>query len=397
MLGMRPENARWPEEWFADLRRDYENSEHRTTPVSMTLTVHTGVPAVLSATAKGPTVTVTGPVPETALHRALTAEELTARLSKTGGTVFTAATVDVDLDDGLMLPASAINALRRDILTQLESRITAVPIGRTLSASPLPPTVPPVELPKFTVSISRGDQLTDELIRCGVEIVYIPLPLLDKMDLSRYPGQKFCAILPRIFRTEDEAVFRKMLEHTPNLHAVTVGNLGHLPIVADLPLEKRGDFSLNVTNSRSLQFLHQQGLDTATVSFELRHQQIADLQKCLPCEAIVYGRLPLMITENCVTRNTVGCTHGVGSILTDRTGQQFPVLCEYGCRSEMQNAKPLFLADKPEYQRIGLTYARLRFTTETPDQCVSLLRRYQGLTDWMPDDFTRGLFYRGVE
>ena len=109
------------------------------------------------------------------------------------------------------------------------------------------------------------------------------------------------------------------------------------------------------------------------------------------------GRLPLMVTENCVTRCSVGCTHGAGSVLTDRTGARFPVLCGYGCRCEIQNSKTLFLADKPEIRHCGLTYGRLRFTTETPEQCVQVLQRYQNGGNWTPEDLTRGLFYRGVE
>ena len=136
---------------------------------------------------------------------------------------------------------------------------------------------------------------------------------------------------------------------------------------------------------------------SATVSFELRWQQVRDLRKYLPCEAIIYGRLPLMVTENCVTRCSVGCTHGAGSVLTDRTGARFPVLCGYGCRCEIQNSKTLFLADKPEMRRCGLTYGRLRFTTETPEQCVQVLQRYQNGGNWTPENLTRGLFYRGVE
>ena len=59
--------------------------------------------------------------------------------------------------------------------------------------------------------------------------------------------------------------------------------------------------------------------------------------------------------------------------------------------------RTLFLADKPEWRQLGLTRARLRFTTETPEQCASVLRRYKDGGDWTPDDMTRGLFYRGVE
>ena len=204
-------------------------------------------------------------------------------------------------------------------------------------------------------------------------------------------------MLPRIYRTEDEEKFREILRKFPALRGVLAGNLGHLPVAEGLGLEIRGDFGLNVFNSRALLFLKDLGLDSATVSFELRHQQVRDLNKYLPCEAIVYGRLPLMVTENCAAANTTGCTRGAGSVLTDRTGAEFPVLCAYGCRNEIQNSKPLFLADRPDYRRCGLAYARLRFTTESAEECLAVLRRYRGETDWVPADYTRGLFYRGVE
>ena len=400
MLGMRPENARWPEDWFADLRAEYTAGEHRTTPVTMHCTVHADTPAELRVTARRGectyTAAVQGAVPELARNRALTEDELRTRLGKTGGTVFTPERIDVDLQSGLMLSAGAVNALRRDALTALETQFTAVPPRRELTASPLPDAPEPPAVPRLTASIARADQLTPELAAMA-DTVYIPLELLDTMDLSPYAGKTtLCAVLPRVYRTEDEPKFRAALQANPHITAVAIGNLGHLPIVEGLGLSLRGDFGLNVYNSRALHFLKQQGLATATVSFELRHQQIRDLVKHLPCEAIVYGRLPLMITENCATANTVGCAHGAGSTLTDRTGAQFPVLCAYGCRNEIQNSTPLYLADKPDYRRIGLTYARLRFTTESARECLAVFRAYQTGAQ-PPADFTRGLFYRGVD
>ena len=147
----------------------------------------------------------------------------------------------------------------------------------------------------------------------------------------------------------------------------------------------------------AVRFWQEQGLSSVTASFELRWQQVRDLGKYADCEALVYGRLPLMITENCVTKNSVGCAHGAGSVLTDRRGEQFPVLCAYGCRCEIENGKTLVLADKPEVFRCGLRYGRLRFTTETAAECAALLRAHRAGTVTAGDNSTRGLFYRGVE
>ena len=66
-------------------------------------------------------------------------------------------------------------------------------------------------------------------------------------------------------------------------------------------------------------------------------------------------------------------------------------------RNEIQNSKTLFLADKPEYRSVGLRWARLRFTAESPEECVAVFRRYLEQNNYTPEDYTRGLFYRGVE
>ena len=111
-----------------------------------------------------------------------------------------------------------------------------------------------------------------------------------------------------------------------------------------------------------------------------------------------------MVTENCLIRNALGCkprdlTGPCRQVhrLTDRRGEQFPVLCAYGCRCEIENGKTLVLADKPEVFRCGLRYGRLRFTTETAAECAALLRAHRAGTVTADDNSTRGLFYRGVE
>ena len=403
MFGTRPENAPEPKELFANAREMYENGrENRKVPVNLRLTVRRGEPVRLggacavhggAAFAMG-----TGAVPEEARNRAVTAEELRQRLSKTGGTVFTADRVEIELDEGLTIPASAVNGLRRELLEELAKRRMDIPPRRKLPAPPLPDAPEGGQAMRFTCSVQKSEQVTAALLAEKPAAVYVPVEELERLDPELDWGEtELCAVLPRIFRTADETPLRQLLEQHPEASAVAIGNLGHLPIVRGLNRTLRGDFGLNIFNSRALLFWQGQGLASATVSFELRWQQVRDLRKYLPCEAIIYGRLPLMVTENCVTRCSVGCTHGAGSVLTDRTGARFPVLCGYGCRCEIQNSKTLFLADKPEMRRCGLTYGRLRFTTETPEQCVQVLQRYQNGGDWTPEDLTRGLFYRGVE
>ena len=403
MFGTRPENMPEPKELFARARERYENGkENRKIPVNLRLTVKRGKPVTLGgacAVNGGVAITMaTGDMPEEARNRAVTAEELRQRLTKTGGTVFTADSVEIDLDEGLMVSASAVNGLRREVLDELAARRENIPARRILPAAPLPEAPEGAEVMDFTVSVSRCEQITEELLAEKPAIVYIPAELLDKLDLSAYAGRtEFCAVLPRIFRTADEPVLRDILQRHPEAASVAIGNLGHLPIARGLGRTLRGDFGLNVYNSRAVLFWQELGLDSVTASFELRWQQVRDLATYGPCEGILYGRLPLMVTEICVTKNNAGCAHGEGSVLTDRVGAQFPVLCAYGCRCEIENGKVLVLADKPEVFRCGLRYGRLRFTTESPAECAAILRAHRNGAVRADGDSTRGLFYRGVE
>ena len=401
MFGTRPESAPEPKELFAQARQLYENGEHKQIPITLRADLRAGQPFTLTAGDGTHTVTVTGAVPEAARTRELTAQDVAERLKKTGGTVFRCETVDVTIDEGLMLSAAAVNGARRDVLEALAEARTAVPRRRTLPTPELPVCeTAAVPAPKLTCSIARAEQLTAALAEQAA-VVYVPIELLP--EIGRYHGKAaLCAVLPRVWRDGDEAGFRKILETTPSLSAVTVGNAGHMAVVEGLPLAKRGDFGLNVFNSRAVAFWQGQGLDSVTLSFELRHQQVREIRKYLPCEAIVYGRLPLMITENCMIGNAGGCRGDKrlcqgDNYLTDRTGARFPLLGQYGCRCEVENSRVLFLADKPEWRQAGLAYARLRFTTETPEQCDAVLRQYLGESGDVPEDFTRGLFYRGVE
>ncbi len=399
MFGVRPENTPEPKALFAEVRAAYEKDGLRTVPVDLTCRVSAGAPCALTAAdSAGHSVTVSGPVPEAARSRALTAEELETRLRKTGGTAYACREVTVELDGGLSLPASAVNALRRDALSALTEARVHPPLRREL-----PPPAPPENTCgsgalQWTVSVTGMAQLSPALMALNPARVCVPLELLPSLSTLPAGETEWCAILPRVWRDRDEPQLKTWLDHARSLGVTgaLAGNIGHLPLLRDSGLYIYGDFGLNVFNSRSLEYLRKKGLRSACVSFELRFSQIRDLRKPLPAEAIVYGRLPLMITENCLLENSGSCRCDQPNFLRDRTGAAFPLLPAYGHRTEIQNDRPLWLAELPDFRRLGLRYARLRFTTESPAECVQVFRDY---LEGAParGTFTRGLYKRGVE
>ena len=413
MFGSRPENTAEPKELFAAAKSSYEKENLRTVPVRFACSVLDGRRAVLTVRdGDGHAVTVRGETPEPARNRSVTAGEIAARLQKTGGTAYRCEAADVEISDGLSLSAAAVNALRRDALTALGAARCAVP---ERPSEPLPPEVENVcartGLPEFTVSAAVWKQITPELLAEKPVRIYMPLETLAaRRSLPEFGGE-WCPVLPRVWRDGDEPLLRSLLAQAAELGAsgVLLGNLGHFPLARECGLPLYGDFGLNVFNSRSLEFLRQRGLSSACLSFELRTAQIRDLRKPLPAEAIVYGRLPLMITENCLVKNAVGCggcksgpcvpSGGACAgrhTLIDRTGAAFPLLGVFGHRTELENCKTLYLGDRSDWTQAGLSFARLRFTTETPEECLRVLQAYRSHAP-APAEFTRGLSDRGVE
>ena len=411
MFGTRPENTPEPKELFAAARAKYEKDDARTVPIHFSCSCQAGQPVSLTVwDDDGHVAAAEGPIPEPAQNKALTASDLESRLQKTGGTAFRCADGSADVADGLFLSAGAVNALRRDALAALENARCAVPVRREQDFSPLPNLDCTADTPALTVSVTTWVQ-AEALLPLSPAHIDLPLELLaERTSLPDFVGE-WCAILPRVWRDRDEPQLRAWLTHVKKLGvtAALAGNIGHLSLLRDTGLIVRGDYGLNVFNSRALNYLRQKGLSSTCLSFELRFPQLRDIQKVIPAEAIVYGRLPLMITENCLVQNETGCRLSeAGAVvpeqapcrrpneLQDRTGAKFSLLPAYGHRTEIQNSAPVWLADKPEWKRCGLAYARLRFTTESPEDCADIYRAYLDGSP-APGPFTRGLYYRGVE
>ena len=389
-------------------RASYENNEAPLVGVRFYAVVKAGDPAMLAVQDDlGNICKTEGPRPEPAQRRALSQEDLHARLSKTGGTPYYVVETKSVIDPGLTLSAAAINAMRREVLTHLTAlrgrEGQSREVGRYVPAKIVPGQS---RTPKLTVGVLRPDQITPKLLSMKPARLYVPLSLLreDHSWLSRIqePTQ-VGVVLPRVIFDSETAHVRQELDYAYALgiRLAMCGNIGHLGLARSRGFEICGDFGLNLFNSRAMHLVRAWGLSSATASFELTLPQIRDLSKPLPVELLAYGRLPLMITENCVIRGRTGecgCKTGQTKLI-DRRGEEFRVLKDQDtCRSVILNGKKLFLLDKQEeLKALGLWALRLQFTTENPIEVDGTLEQYRGTPVFDPGSQTRGLYYRGVE
>lgn len=410
MFGVREETGeREYQKLFADTRKTYTGTELRRVPIKFYAMLKAGEASKFAVEdADGHRVITSGPKPQQALSQQLTEDSLASQLYKTGGTPYTCVDVKAAVQTGLFLPAAAINEARRSLVAKLTEQRKLPPPRRTGRLPTPPVNLAKREKPKINFQFYTLEQMTPQLAELGPELVYVPVELLDGGFSALLPfldsGATPVAVLPRVVQSDESAKLREMLDRVRALGVTQalVGNLGHVRTARMAGFELRGDFGLNAFNSFSLEVLAQAGFLSATLSFELRFEQIADMQKPLDTEIIAYGRLPLMISEHCLIKNSGGrcpCQAPPGQTqLSDRQGALFPVAVAYGCRSEILNAKKLFLADKRgDYASIGLWAARLLFTTESSKECLAVATSYFGQTDYRPNGLTRGLYYRGVE
>lgn len=407
MFGVRAEGERAASKLLAEARKGYTGTERRRVPVRFYAIVNENKPVQIGVEdSDGNHAAAEGEIPQRAEKQELTLASLRDQLYKTGGTPYACAEVHADIHSGLFLSAASINELRRKLLSDLSAARATPPQRRALPIPEPPADSASTDAPLLAFQVNSAQQLTKELAALRPGCLYVPLTMIPEHADALAPfldaGCTVAAVLPRVVTVDEEPQVADLLEKCRAIGAseALVGNLGHVHLARRAGLAMRGDFGLNVFNSYSLELLRRAGFLSATASFELRLSQIRDLLKPLPVELIAYGRLPLMITENCVIKNSYGrcaCSNQQ-NMLTDRRGAQFPVLKEFGCRNQIFNADKLFLGDKPEvFTETGIARARLLFTTESPRECVEIAKSYLGMNDYRPNGMTRGLYYRGVE
>ncbi len=406
MFGVRSEPDKDADKIFATARKQYAEGEMRRVPVHFYTVLEKGEHIkAIAFDDDGHKAIATGPVPERAKRQGLTEQYLIEQMFKTGGTPYNCIENKAKAEPGLYLPASEINELRRKLIAQLSAEREKAPERRTLRIPAPPVNVPAISDPARIYQVRTAEQLTPELAELKPDYIYFPaMELAENFDPLRPfidNGARPVAVMPRVI-TDDQsrevyAALEKLFDYGVN-EALT-GNLGHVFIARQAGMKVRGDFGLNAFNSYTLRVLQDAGFISATASFELRLAQIKAMAKPIDTELIIYGRLPLMVSDQCIIRQSAGrCNCQTPGQLSDRMGSVFPVVKEFGCRNVIYNAHKLYLADKrDDLYALGLWGLRMLFTTESPRECVEVAKGYLGLTDYKPNVLTRGLYYRGVD
>ena len=343
----------------------------------------------------GHTVTVCGEGGVVATNRPLDPARAEEQLRKTGGTPYYVTEATCAIGEGLTLPTSAINALRRQALEELTAVRSAVtPVVYDLAAVPSVKTGKMPSAPKTVARLADAKQWSAEM---KADAVILPLST-DEDTLRTIAAVTAVGVeIPRGMFGQEETI-RKRLAKAKAAGAVFAlcGNVGALPLAKEAGLTAVGGFGLNLTNRDALAFYAERGLDAATLSMELTFGQMRSLTPSpLPVGVMVYGHQPLMLTRNCPRKCAGGsCGDCRGQGITDRTGTAFPVMCSGGC-AEVLNSVPLWWGDKTA-EIPAADFHLFHFTVEDAARCAAVMEVY-ARGGKPPAAITRGLYKRGVE
>ena len=414
--------------------------EHRLTlPVSMQAEFLTGETAKLYLWTGESAVTVEGNVVEEASRQPITQENIAKQLGKLGDSHFHLEdSLGIWVSDNAFYPLKAINELRRKGLALLEEQVilaNGFPYERTSEKAPTL-----ADDGDFRKNDSIKSQKSDEkwaiTIRtpeqwqgfCGSSFWKDPVRTagqlrlyLDADFLLQDPSAaekilrsltekeiQSVIALPKILRLWDgqylEKLRKLLLENLAYINGFQAANMEHIALLKQWNFtgkEIYGDHSLYLWNRTSRDFW-KAFLDGYCLPLELNAAEQRDiLDPAFPAEKVIYGRIPMMVTANCVQKTTDRCQpqeNPKALDLIDRYHKRFPVQrnCTH-CFNVIYNSVPLSL-HKELCKWSGLVTGRLDFTTENETETLEVLEYFAGTRKELPyGEYTTGHEKRGVE
>lgn len=427
-----------------DIRNLYLK-EKKKLPVDFEASFAKGQPAALKLTCGDTSVTICGQTVEEAKSQPVTEENIRRQLTRLGDGAFAVAQMKIAADEQIFYPLKQLNELRRQAVEALERQllrrngyknaefVAKIPVflkENTKNAgnhSESIPATPPSDAKNsgWTVSINTLTQLKALGKWYGQSgapepnAIYVPGDLILKdpgavTDACRlFRHGRFLIALPYVFRHEDQDYIDRIkdlvTEQKGMFSGVLIRSLDELGYFA----KEKGvctvhlDANVYAWNSRAAKLLSTWS-DSLCLPYELKaseQRQLLQNGKGNVFEKIVYGRIPMMITANCVLR-TVSGRCGAESrrsgetmkpVLTDRYGKKFPVVpdCTH-CTNVIYNSVPLSLHGEYEkwIERVNL---RIDFTLESDREMTRVLNAFLLGDDLRLPEYTTGHEKRGVE
>lgn len=429
-----------------NIRREYVDTELKE-KIKGKLILNKECPAKIEVQYGKIKVSYQGDMVLVAQNRPLTKEVVTEKITKTGNTPFVFENLEVTMDDDIFMPVNQLNQLRRGALEALEEALLK-PYERTLpelvetssaetdrqttgnaikekqisgqSLSQASGQQSAGSSTEVRVLIEDAEQLPAVLKADFVDTVYLDCMLYTRENLIRKlsedidrvhaSGKKAFYVFPFIFRQQTSLFYEKIMPELKKLplNGIMVRSLDEIAFIKEWGNENWqmvSDSNLYTYSNEAAEYFYRLGMIQDTIPVELNRKEILRRGNSRS-EIIIYGRLPLMITAQCIHKNTLGCMHQPKVLnLKDRYSVYFPVknFCSE-CYNVIYNSLPVCLfKEDATVKKIAPAAVRLSFTIETEEETEQILTIYGdiykngGILGQLPMECTNGHFKRGVE
>lgn len=377
-----------------------------------------------------------------AQKRPLEEERIRTQLSKTGGTLFSMETLEMEMDPDAFLPMQQLNSLRREALEGLRKEIASVFYRKSGSLKPeearnnseknvLDQTKSEIEKEsdnwqeKYSVFIETQEQAeavcewmeqNQDFLKPGRIALDFRLFGTDSSAEKKQRLLEFCqeegieiyAVLPNIFRENAQDLFEKRYKKFQKLpiDGVVIRNFESYAFLKKRGFDKKIilDHNLYIFNQYGKRFWKQQGVEHFTAPLELnsRELKVLGLEQG---ELMVYGRIPVMTSAQCIERTASGCSKTPKeSVLKDRREEKFVAknYCDL-CYNVIYSDLPVNLQEA--WDRVEELHAesyRISFTLEGKAQTKQVLdtfllpEREKMDSKRRESNFSTGHFNRGI-
>lgn len=352
-----------------------------------------GEKASVTMTCGDISVTVYGQEVQQAAKNPITEENIEKQISKLGDCHFLLDEISVFTDGESFYSLKEMNQLRRDAVAQLEDMLieanglVAHRKYTEVAETPKSEVMPELCRDSYRILVSTEEQLEAlceclESIDLSIDGIYVESELvLENVMLPE--NRDIYVALPYVQREKDTFVLDKILSACgeKGIYGVLVRNIETYNYLLHKGYNGKivCDAGVYVWNKESYSFWIKRGVEV-TCPYELSSKLWRNLFDGKKAEKCVYGRIPMMITANCIAKTTTGCICGdktTVSYLQDRYSKTLPVelRCKY-CYNVIYNSVPLSL-HKDVNKRMNCFTKRISFTTEGAGQVQEILQFWE--------------------
>ena len=398
MFGVRTKQDIAEESLLKSIRNG-SSHEYKRVGLNLNFSLSCGSKALLTVSDGVNSVSVEGDIPEKAVNREITPDDVKKNLSKLGQTPYFTNEITCDIESGLTIRVSEINRMRREAVEKLSAQRAKLP-SRKASGFEYKNILQnhngePGGLSGFIGVFNSLEQIPNSAKK--LDLLVLPFDeSIDRLkDFIKNFGEnrRYGIALPRVSFGSGKKLADFVREAKKlGIDYALCNNLYARNIAKQVGMKIIDGPGMNIANAYTAHSLDNSVAQI--VSIELKNGEINRLKTTAPKGIFAYGYIPLMLTRAC-PMSAVGCKKcRKQGVLTDRMGEKFRVLC-HTAYQEVLNSKPLCLSDR--LGEFDCDCFLLSFTDENRRTCDTVIKAYLNGERYEADgDFTRGLYYRGV-